>query len=158
MPVQSLPIRSAEQRPARAIADGQVDRAGGPRGERDRDDLAAFAGDDEGPVPAFQTQMLDVGAGGLRYAKTVEGEQGDQSVLGRLAEPGGDQEGAGFVAVQGGGVRLVVQRGPPDRCGSFGRPSPTAGTFSVAALTGFLRIDPHEAPGRRCGWFRAAAR
>ncbi len=75
-------------------------------------------------MPAFQTQMLDVGAGGLRYAKTVEGEQGDQSVLGRLAEPRGDQEGADFVAVQGGGVRLVVQPGPPDvRGGEWSRSS-----------------------------------
>jgi hypothetical protein len=29
-------------------------------------------------------------AGGLRYPKQVQGEQGDQGVLGRLAEPGGD--------------------------------------------------------------------
>jgi len=53
--------------------------------------------------------VLDVGAGGLRYAQPVEGEQGDQGVLGGRAEPGGDQQGAELVAVQGGGVRLVVQ-------------------------------------------------
>ncbi len=65
-------------------------------------------------MPAFQTQVLDVGTGGLRYPKPVEGEQGDQGVLGRRAEPGGDQEGADLVAVQSGGVRLVVQPRPPD--------------------------------------------
>ncbi len=58
--------------------------------------------------------MLDVGSGGLRYPKAVEGEQGDQGVLGGRAEPGGDQKGPDFVAVQGGGVRLVVQPGTPD--------------------------------------------
>jgi hypothetical protein len=35
--------------------------------------------------------------------------QGDQHVLGGRPEPGSDQEGAELVAVQGGGVRLVVQ-------------------------------------------------
>jgi hypothetical protein len=54
--------------------------------------------------------VLDVGAGGLRYPKPVEGEQGDQGALGGRAEPGG----ANLVAVQGGGVRLVVQPGTPD--------------------------------------------
>jgi hypothetical protein len=34
----------------------------------------------------------------------VEGEQGDHGVLGGGAEPGGDQEGADLVTVQGGGV------------------------------------------------------
>jgi hypothetical protein len=90
VPVHPLPVRGEEQRPAGALADGQVDGAGGARGERDRDDLAALAGDDEGPVPALQAQVLDVGTGGLRYPKSVEGEQGDQGVLGGRAEPGRD--------------------------------------------------------------------
>ena len=51
MPVQSPPVRGNEQRPFAALADGQVDRAGGARGERDGDDLAALAGDDQGPWP-----------------------------------------------------------------------------------------------------------
>ncbi len=41
----------------------------------------------------------------------MEGKQGDQGVLADRAEPGGDKEGADFVLVQGGGVRLVVQPG-----------------------------------------------
>ena len=35
-------------------------------------------------------------------------------MLGGSAEPGGDQQRAELVAVQPGGVRLVVQAGPPD--------------------------------------------
>jgi hypothetical protein len=58
--------------------------------------------------------MLDVGTGGFRDAQPVEGEQGDQRVLGGRPEPGGDQEGAELIAVQGGGVRLIVQPGSPD--------------------------------------------
>ena len=65
VPVQPLPVGGQEHRPAGALADGQVDRPGGPRRQRDGDHLAALAGDGQGPVPAFQAQVLDIGAGGL---------------------------------------------------------------------------------------------
>jgi len=65
-------------------------------------------------VAAFQAQVLDIGAGGLRHPQPVEGEQGYQCVLGGRAGPGGDQEGAQLLAVQGGGVRLIIQPGPAD--------------------------------------------
>ena len=51
-------------------------------------------------MPALEPQVLDVGTGGLGYPKSVEGEQGDQGVLGRRAQPGSDQERADLVAVQ----------------------------------------------------------
>jgi hypothetical protein len=114
VPVQPPPIRGREQRPAASLAGRQVDRPRRSGRERDGDDLAALAGDDQGAVPAFQAQVLDVRSGGLRDAQPVEREQGDQRVLGGRAEPGGDQERAEFVAVQGGGVRLVVQPGAAD--------------------------------------------
>jgi len=69
---------------------------------------------DQAPVPAFQAQVLDVRAGGLGHAQPVERQQGDQRVLGRRPEPGGDQERAELVAVQGGRVRFVVQPGTAD--------------------------------------------
>jgi hypothetical protein len=53
-PVQPPPVGSGEQRPAGALADRQVDRAGGARRERDGDDLAAVAGDDQGAVAALE--------------------------------------------------------------------------------------------------------
>jgi len=102
------------KRSFRALADGQVDGAGGAGGERDGDDLAALAGDDQGPVAALESQVLDVGPDRLRYPQPVEGEQGDQGVLGGRAEPGGDQERAELAAVQVGGVRLVIQPRPAD--------------------------------------------
>src|SRR5260370_14476379 len=52
--------------------------------------------------------MLDVGAGGLRDPQPVQREQGDQCMLGRWAEPGGYQERAELVAVQGDGIGFVV--------------------------------------------------
>jgi hypothetical protein len=65
VPVQPPPIRGQEDRPVRALADGQVDRPGGTRRQRDGDHLAALPGDREGPVPAIEAQVLYVGAGGF---------------------------------------------------------------------------------------------
>ena len=83
VPVQPPPVRGQEHRPVGSFADGQVDRAGGARCQRDRDDLSALAGDRQGPVPAFQAQVLDVGAGSLRDPKAIQGEQGYQRMLQR---------------------------------------------------------------------------
>jgi hypothetical protein len=66
MPVQPPPGTGQEHRAIRSFADGQVDRPGAARHQRDSDGLAVFAGDGQGPVPAFRAQVLDVGAGGLR--------------------------------------------------------------------------------------------
>jgi len=74
-------------------------------GDWEGDDLAALAGDDQSAVTAFQTQMLEVRADGLRYPQPVEREK---VVFGGRAEPGGDQDRAELVAVQGVGVRLAV--------------------------------------------------
>jgi hypothetical protein len=63
--------------------------------------------------PALQAQVLDVGAGGLRDPQPVQREQ-EISACSAAAEPGGDQQGAELVAVQGGGVGLVVQPRPAD--------------------------------------------
>jgi|ERR1039457_6772044 hypothetical protein len=59
------------------------------------------AGDGERLVAAFQSQVLDVRAGRLRDSQPVEGEQGDQGVLGGRSESCGDQKRAELVAVQG---------------------------------------------------------
>jgi hypothetical protein len=111
VPVQPPPVRRKEDRTFASLADSQIDRPRSARRQRDRDDLAALTGNDQGPVPAFQAQGLDIGAGGLRDAQPVEGEQGDQRMLAGRPEPGGDQQSAEFVAVQAGGVRLIVQPG-----------------------------------------------
>jgi len=68
VPVQPPPVRGQEHRAAGALADGQVDRPGRARRERYGDDLAALAGDGQSPVPALQTQMLDIGTSGLRHS------------------------------------------------------------------------------------------
>ena len=117
VPVQPSAIRSQEQRPVAALADGQVDRPRRARRQRDGDDLAALAGDGQRPVATLDAERLDVGASGLRNPQPVRGEQGDESVLGSRAEPGGNQDCAELVAVQPGGMRLIVQAGPADMGG-----------------------------------------
>src|SRR5260221_2388203 len=114
MTVQPPTVCGHEDRSLAPLADGQVDRPRGARRERDGDHLAAFAGDHQGPVPALDAQGLDVGAGGFGDAQPVEGQQRDQRVLAGRAEPGGDQQRAELVAVQPGGVRLIIQPWPPD--------------------------------------------
>ena len=59
-------------------------------------------------MPALQTQVLDVGAGGLRDPQPVQREQGNQRMLDTRAEPRGYQQGAELVTVQRDGVGFVV--------------------------------------------------
>ncbi|HEX6525913.1 MAG TPA: hypothetical protein VF070_38755 [Streptosporangiaceae bacterium] len=54
VPVQPPPVRCQEDWPFGPLADGKIDCAGGTRRERDRDCLAALAGDRQGPGPAVQ--------------------------------------------------------------------------------------------------------
>jgi hypothetical protein len=54
VPVQPPPVRREEDRSLASLADSQIDRPRGAWRQRDGDDLAALAGDDQGPVPAFQ--------------------------------------------------------------------------------------------------------
>jgi hypothetical protein len=56
VPVQLSAIGGQEDRSFAALADGQVDRPGGARRERDGDDLAVLAGDGERPVPALDAR------------------------------------------------------------------------------------------------------
>ena len=101
VPVQPPPVGSEEHRPFGPLADSQADRPGGARRDRDGDDLAALAGDHQGTVAAFQAQLLDVSAGRLRHPQPVQRQQGEQRTIGRRPQPGGDQERAELIAVQG---------------------------------------------------------
>ena len=86
--------RQQPGRSAPRTARGWPGRSRAVRGARDSDDLAALAGDNQGAVPAFDAQGLDVSASGFGDAQPVDGQQGDQRVLDWRAEPGGDQQRA----------------------------------------------------------------
>jgi len=85
VPVQPPAVTGEEQRSIGALAGGQVDGAGGARGEGDGDDLAALAGDDQGAVAALGAHVLDVRASRhMRGGRVIE-----QLFLdGALVEPG----------------------------------------------------------------------
>ncbi len=112
--VQPPPVRGDKQRSCGALPGGQVDGAGGAGHERDGDDLAALAGDDQGAVPAFQAELPDVRAGRLGDPQPVQRQQRDEGMLGGRPETGGDQDGAELIAVQRGGVRLIIKPGTAD--------------------------------------------
>ena len=76
--------------------------------------LPLFAQDREGVMAAFKAERLDVGANGLGGPEPVQGQQGDEGVLDRRPEAGGDEQGTDFVTVQAHGVGLVVQARAPD--------------------------------------------
>ena len=113
VPVQPAAVADDEDGHSAAFPGGRVDRPGSARSKRDGDDLASLASDSQRSVSAFRAQVLDIGAGGFGDAQPVQGQQGDQGVLQWGAKPGGYQQGTEIVAVQGGGVRLIVQAGPP---------------------------------------------
>jgi hypothetical protein len=61
--------------------------------------------------------VVDVSASGLGHPQPVQGEQRDQRMLGRWAEPGGHQQRAELVAIERGHVRLIIQPRTPDMGG-----------------------------------------
>jgi hypothetical protein len=76
--VHSQTVRPEEDRAFQSFADGQVDRSGGARRERDRDNLAALAQHGEGAVAAFDAELVDVSAECLGDPQPVDREQRDQ--------------------------------------------------------------------------------
>ena len=68
-------------------------------------------------MPALEAQVLDVGAGGLGDPQPVQGQQRDQAVHGRRTKPGRYQQRAELIAIQGSGMRLVIDAGTADMGG-----------------------------------------
>ncbi len=63
-------------------------------------------------MAAFEPEAFDVSPDRFGDPQPVQRQQADQGVVAGPAETGGDQQRADFVAVQAGGVGLVVQAGP----------------------------------------------
>ncbi len=60
-------------------------------------------------MPAFHPEMLNVGVERFGDPQPVQSEQAGEGVVAAPGEAGLDQEHPEFVAVEAGGVRLVVQ-------------------------------------------------
>jgi hypothetical protein len=61
--VQTVTVSGSEDRSLGTLPDGQVDRSGRSRCQRDRDNLAAFAEDRQCSVTSFHAEGFDVRAG-----------------------------------------------------------------------------------------------
>ena len=129
VPVQLPTVRGLEHWPAGAFADGQVDRPGGPRRQRDDDDLATFAGDGQRPVPALQSQMLDVGAGGLGDPQPVQRKQGYQRMLSGGPSPAATSKAPSSLRSQRDGMGVIVDPRPPDVGGRGGSRSSSSTAY-----------------------------
>ena len=107
--VEPLTVPTQEDRALHPLADGQVERTRSARGERDDDDLAPFPQHSQGAMAAFHAECRDVGAERLRDPQAVDGQERDEGVLAGGGQPCRYEERANFVAVQAGGVGLVVE-------------------------------------------------
>ena len=79
--VETSAIGADEDRPAKAFADGEVDRSRRARGQRDGHYLASFSQHCQGPVATFEPERLDVGADGFGDPEAVEGQERDEGVF-----------------------------------------------------------------------------
>jgi hypothetical protein len=114
MAIETNSVDAEEDRPLAALADCKIDSAGGAWGQWDSDNLPALAHDSESSVYPFESECLDIGTGRLRDSQSVERKQREEGVLGGRSESGSHKESSDFVAVEPGGVRLVVEARPAD--------------------------------------------
>ena len=70
--VKATAAGASQERAFAAFANRQVEDAAGPGDQRDGRRLVAFADDAQGPVPAFQPEVFDVGSAGLADTQAVQ--------------------------------------------------------------------------------------
>ena len=114
MAIEALAPGGQKDRAVHPLTHGQVDRPGGPSARGMRTILPPLCRWGDGPVAPFDAHVLDVGPEGLEDAQTVEGEQRDQGVIPRVADPGDDEDASDLVAVEPDGVGLRVNRATAD--------------------------------------------
>ena len=83
MAVEAPPVRADEDGPGQALTNGKVDRPSRAWCQRHRHHLATFAQHGQRTVASLEPKGLDVGPDSFGDTKAVQGEQRDESVLGR---------------------------------------------------------------------------
>jgi hypothetical protein len=116
--IEALAIGADEDRSLTAFPNREVDGTRGAQRERDDDNLATLAHDGQRAVAALETERFNVGAAGFG------GPQPDERLIASTREPGGHQQGADFVAVEAGGMGLVVEARSPNMDGRGGCDEP----------------------------------
>jgi hypothetical protein len=85
---QAPAVSSDEDRTPDTLTDREVERPGGPRGQRDGDGLAALAVHQQGPVSSLEAEMLDVGTERLGDPQTVQRQERAQHMILGRRQPG----------------------------------------------------------------------
>jgi hypothetical protein len=101
MSVHSLAVGAKKDRAGGPFTQIEVDRPGGTRRQRDRHPLAALAPDLQGPMAAFEIQVLYVGSQRFGNPKPIEGQQRRQGMVAGRTDPGLDEERSQLVSVPG---------------------------------------------------------
>ena len=102
--IESGAVCAAEDGTFAAFTDREIDRPRGAGRQRDGHDLAAFAQDLQRAMAAFQAELFDVGARRFGDPQPIQCQQADERVVAGAREPGRDEQGADFVAIQARGV------------------------------------------------------
>src|SRR3954452_17334158 len=97
--VEALAVVAADGGAFVAFTDGEGDRTGSPRHQRDERWLVALAEDAQRAVPALEAKILDVGPARLRHAQAVQPEEHGERGVGVIDALGSEQEGARFAAI-----------------------------------------------------------
>ena len=98
-PIESLPVAAQQDWAFVAFADDEVDRAAGPRDQRDDGGLVALADDPKCSMTALERKVLDVGRTCFGDAQAVEAEQHGERGVGSVVVLGREQEPAEFTAI-----------------------------------------------------------
>lgn len=91
----------------RPLSDGEIDRAGRARHERDHRGLGALADDGERAMPSLKHQVFDVGAARFADAEAVEPEEHRQGGVSAVVTLSGEEERAQLEAVETACSRAV---------------------------------------------------
>jgi len=106
--IEALPSPIHEDRALEPLVDRQVEGPGNPRRERHGHDLAALAGQCQGPMTSLQAERVDVRAKASETRRPLSASS-DTSAWSRADDrPSSDQQHAELVAIQAGRVGLVV--------------------------------------------------
>jgi len=115
VPVHPRAAAIEQHRPRVAAADGAVGGPGDRWGQRDQDDLAAFAADPQYPVAVFLPQIADIRAGSFEDPQAQQAEHGNQGEVVAIWGPaGGSEQGFELQMSEPQGRRLGRHRRAAD--------------------------------------------
>ena len=103
-PIEALPVVAQQDRPAGALADGQVEGAGGAGHDGHHGRLVALADDPQRPVTTLDGEVFDVGGAGFAHPQSVEAEQHGQGSVGGVHLLGREQERAQLAPIEAAGL------------------------------------------------------